>query len=105
MYREISGIGCSSTFWSDARGTVAITFGMTVVPLALAGSVALDMANSSKIKSQLQAAADTAVLAAATRLAGNASESDKEEIALSTFYANLSLLRSGAHYLDPRSVG
>ena len=78
------------TFCSDARGTIAITFGMSVIPLALAGSVALDMANSSKIKSQLQAAADTAVLAAATRLAGNASESDKEEIALSTFYANLS---------------
>jgi Flp pilus assembly protein TadG len=78
------------TFSSDARGTIAITFGMSVIPLALAGSVALDMANSSKVKSQLQAAADTAVLAAATRLAGNASESDKEEIALSTFYANLS---------------
>jgi Flp pilus assembly protein TadG len=74
----------------DATGTIAVTFGLSVIPIALAASIGLDMANSSKVKSQLQAAADTAVLAAATRLAGNAADSDKEEIARSTFYANLS---------------
>ena len=77
-------------FRNDTRGTVAVIFGASAIPLAIAASIAVDMANSSEIKSQLQAAADTAVLAAATRLGVNASESDKEEIALSTFYANLS---------------
>jgi|GEM_PF-1216765 Flp pilus assembly protein TadG len=77
-------------FRDDKRGTVAVVFGAAAIPLAIAASIAVDMANSSEIKAQLQAAADTAVLAAATRLGVNASESDKEAIALSTFYANLS---------------
>lgn len=77
-------------FLNDTRGTVALVFGASAIPLAVAASIAVDMANSSEVKSQLQAAADTAVLAAATRLGVNASEADKEEIALSTFYANLS---------------
>jgi hypothetical protein len=42
------------------------------------------------MKSEMQAAADSAVLAAATRLAVNSSNDDKEQIALDTFYANLS---------------
>lgn len=75
---------------NDKRGTVAVTFGLSAVPFLMAGSMAVDMANASKMKSQLQAAADTAVLAAATRLAVNASEADKEEIAIATFEANLS---------------
>lgn len=79
-----------SRFRDDTCGTIAVVFGMSAIPIAIAASIAVDMANSSEIKSHLQAAADTAVLAAATRLAGNASDSDKEEVALSTFYANLS---------------
>jgi Flp pilus assembly protein TadG len=58
--------------------------------MLLAGSMAVDMANASKMKAQLQAAADSAVLAAATRLAVNASETDKEETAIETFEANIS---------------
>jgi Flp pilus assembly protein TadG len=77
-------------FQRDTSGTVALVFGASAIPLAIAASIAIDMANSSEVKSQLQAAADTAVLAAATRLGVNASEADKEEIALATFYANLS---------------
>ncbi len=77
-------------FGRDTRGTIALIFGLGVLPMAIAGSIAVDMANSSEVKSQLQAAADTAVLAAATRLGVNASDADKEEIALTTFYANLS---------------
>jgi Flp pilus assembly protein TadG len=76
-------------FLRDTRGTIALIFGASAVPLAIAASIAVDMANSSEVKSQIQAAADTAVLAAATRLGVNASEADKEEIALTTFYANL----------------
>jgi Flp pilus assembly protein TadG len=75
---------------NDKRGTVAVTFGLGAVPMLLAGSMAVDMANASKMKAQLQAAVDSAVLAAATRLAVNASETDKEETAIETFAANIS---------------
>jgi Flp pilus assembly protein TadG len=77
-------------FRRNARGGIAVIFGAGAVPLAIAASVALDMANVSDLRSQLQAAADSAVLAAATRLAVNADESDKEELARTTFAANLS---------------
>lgn len=77
-------------FTADTSGQVALIFGLCAIPIVIAASVALDMSNASTMKSEIQAAADTAVLAAATRLAVNASEADKEQIALDTFYANLS---------------
>jgi hypothetical protein len=55
----------------------------------MASAVALDMSNASQIKSRVQAAADAGALAGATRLALNASDADKEELALNTFYANI----------------
>jgi Flp pilus assembly protein TadG len=77
-------------FRRNTNGGIAVMFGASVVPVAIAASVALDMANVSDVRSQLQAAADTAVLAAATRLAVNADDSDKEALARTTFDANLS---------------
>src|SRR5262245_46752582 len=74
----------------NERGNVALIFGICAIPIAIAASIGLDMSNSSAMKSEIQAAVDSAVLAAATRLAVNASEDDKEEIAVETFYANLS---------------
>lgn len=72
------------------KGQVAVLFALCAAPLLLAASIAVDMSNASNMKSKLQAAADSAVLAAATRLAVGASEEDKEQIAIDTFYANLS---------------
>jgi Flp pilus assembly protein TadG len=77
-------------FARHERGTIALIFGICAIPIAIAVSIGLDMSNASAMKSEIQAAADSAVLAAATRLAVNASEDDKEEIAVDTFYANLS---------------
>jgi Flp pilus assembly protein TadG len=77
-------------FVKETNGTVAVLFGMCLIPILMAASVALDMTSASEMKSEMQAAADAAVLAAATRLAGNASDADKEQLALDTFYANLS---------------
>src|SRR5215217_7438613 len=59
-------------FRRNTKGSIAVMFGASAVPIAIAASVALDMANVSDVRSQLQAAADTAVLAAATRLAVDA---------------------------------
>jgi Flp pilus assembly protein TadG len=77
-------------FVEETKGTVAVLFGMCLVPILMAASVALDMTSASEMKSEMQAAADSAVLAAATRLAVNASDAEKEQLALDTFYANLS---------------
>jgi Flp pilus assembly protein TadG len=77
-------------FARDARGQVAVLFGLTSIPIIVAGSIAVDIANVSGMKASLQSAADSAVLAAATRLAVGASDSDKQQIAIDTFYANLS---------------
>lgn len=77
-------------FAGECSGQVAVIFGVCAIPVAIAASIALDMASSSLIKSELQTAADSAVLAAARRLAIGAEESDKEELALETFYSNLS---------------
>ena len=48
------------------------------------------MDNADDLVSEMQAAADAAVLAGATRLAVNASDAEKEQLTLDTFYANLS---------------
>jgi Flp pilus assembly protein TadG len=80
----------SGRFAKDIKGTVAVLFGICAIPILMAASVALDMSSASQMKSEMQAAADSAVLAAATRLAVNASDGDKEQLALDTFYANLS---------------
>jgi Flp pilus assembly protein TadG len=80
----------SGSLARDTTGTVAVIFALCLIPIAMAASVALDMSTASATKSEIQSAADTAVLAAATRLAVNASEADKEALALETFYANLS---------------
>ena len=84
------GISLLGNFRRNTKGSIAVMFGASAVPIAIAASVALDMANVSDVRSQLQAAADTAVLAAATRLAVNADDSDKEALARTTFDANLS---------------
>jgi Flp pilus assembly protein TadG len=84
------GLSLLGNFRRNTKGSIAVMFGASAVPIAIAASVALDMANVSDVRSQLQAAADTAVLAAATRLAVNADDSDKEALARTTFDANLS---------------
>jgi hypothetical protein len=81
---------CLSAFARDSSGAIAVIFGVSAIPIAIAASIALDMSSASHIKSEVQAAADAGALAAATRLAVNASDADKEQLALDTFYANLS---------------
>jgi Flp pilus assembly protein TadG len=77
-------------FARDTRGQIAVIMGICAIPIVIAASIGLDMASSSHMKSEIQAAADSAVLAAARRLAVGADSSDKEALALDTFYANLS---------------
>jgi Flp pilus assembly protein TadG len=77
-------------FATDKSGQVAVILAISAIPIMIAASIGLDMASSSQTKSQIQTAADSAVLAAARRLAVGADDSDKQQLALDTFYANLS---------------
>lgn len=90
MRCRICAIKLLRDFITETRGTIAVLMGISILPLAIAASIALDMSSASNMKTEMQAAADAAVLAAATRLAVNASEAEKEQLALDTFYANLS---------------
>ena len=58
-------------FWRDQRGNTAIIFGLAVIPLIGLGGGAMDFAARARVKGELQAASDTAALAAA-RLVQNA---------------------------------
>jgi hypothetical protein len=76
-------------FAGNGQGQIALLFALGAIPVLIAASIALDMSNASNLRSKLQAAADAAVLAGATRLAVGADDADKEDLTLKTFEANL----------------
>ena len=90
MFPGLKSKHAVEAFARDTRGQVAVILGICAIPIVIAASIGLDMASSSNMKSEIQAAADSAVLAAARRLAVGADASDKEALAIDTFYANLS---------------
>jgi len=53
------------SIWRDQRGNAAIIFGLAVIPLLALGGGAVDLAYRGKVRGELQAAADTAAIAAA----------------------------------------
>ena len=52
-------------FWRDQRGNTAVIFGLAVIPILALGGGAVDFAQRARIKGEIQAATDTASLAAA----------------------------------------
>ena len=52
-------------FWRNQRGNTAVIFGLAVIPVLALGGGAVDFAQRARIKGEIQAAADTASLAAA----------------------------------------
>jgi Flp pilus assembly protein TadG len=74
----------------DSTGGIAVLFAVVSVPIIIVATAAVDLNNAVRIKASLQAAADSGVLAAATALASGYGDSDKKQIALDTFHANLS---------------
>lgn len=51
-------------FGSDRRGNVLILMGFSVIPLTLAGGIAIDYSNAARLQTKLNAAADAAALTA-----------------------------------------
>ena len=76
-------------FCRNDKASVAVTFSIAMIPFVMAGSMAVDFANATRAKVVMQAAADAAVLAAATAIASGKDDLDKKKIALSQFAANL----------------
>ena len=74
----------------DARGNIAIIAALDRHPVHDGRLLAVDFSGGLDARTQLQAAADAAVLAGAARLATGQSEADKEQLTLDTFHANLS---------------
>jgi Flp pilus assembly protein TadG len=66
-----------SKFWRDQRGNTAIIFGLAAIPLLALGGGAVDFAHRHQVRAELQAAADTAALAAARIL--QEGQMDREE--------------------------
>src|SRR5260370_3203897 len=55
-----------SKFLGDRRGNVALMFGLMALPLIFSVGMAIDYGTAARLKSKLNAAADSAVLAAVT---------------------------------------
>ena len=77
-------------FLAQNKGSTSVIFGLSVIPLVMIASMAIDFGNGVRIKNELQSAADAGVLAAATALANGEDDTSKTQIAEDTFYANLS---------------
>jgi len=74
-------------FWDDRRGNVALMFGLALVPIVAATGAAFDFSMVSNTRVRVQAAADSAVLAAA-RL--NDADANRPSIARAYFEGQLS---------------
>lgn len=57
---------CSSTFTADKRGSVAVVFMLSMLPIMTLAAAAVDMSMMSRIKTRTQLAADMAALASVT---------------------------------------
>jgi Flp pilus assembly protein TadG len=68
--------------WPSESGNAGIIFGLAVIPLLALGGGAVDLAYRGKIRGELQAASDTAAIAAARvlQVGGQSGESDEDAL-------------------------
>ncbi len=76
-------------FKRSKKGSVTVSFAIMAIPFLMAGTMVVDYSNAIRTKAVLQAAADAAVLAAATAIASGQDDQNKTKIALEQFAANL----------------
>ena len=87
-------------FKRDARGNVAIIFGVALVPLLLAAGAAVDIARAYVVQTKMQASLDAAALAAAA--VTNTNDDDRLEAAKLAFQANYPAPRLGENLAQPK---
>ena len=61
-------------YLASPRGNLSIATAMTFIPFMMFVSAAVDMSNAVRMKAELQAAADSGVLASATAIASGEDE-------------------------------
>ncbi|MDH3742184.1 MAG: pilus assembly protein TadG-related protein, partial [Hyphomicrobiales bacterium] len=88
----------------DTQGNTAVIFGLSVIPLVMIASMAIDFGNSVRIHNELQVAADAGVLAAATAMATGEDDTSKTEVANETFFANLNGNTLSGFSANPQTV-
>lgn len=81
-------------FARDLRGNVAITFGLSLIPLSIATGAALDYTNASLAKTKLDAIADAAALVAVNSASMDETAANAEKIAKDFFNAQASAVKS-----------
>jgi Flp pilus assembly protein TadG len=70
-------------------GSVVVSTALSMVPLVMITSAAIDFSRGLNIRTALQAAADAGALASATAIATGKDEVDKRQVAEDAFYANI----------------
>ena len=86
-------------FKRDARGNVAIIFGLTLLPMMIAAGAAVDIARAYVVENKLQAALDAAALSAAT--VTGTSEEERITAAKATFQSNYPASKLGENIAQP----
>lgn len=82
----------ATRFRTDERGNFAMITAMLLVPLLLAGMVAIDATNLMRTRNNVQAALDAAALAVGKRFSTGASEADMQAYGSKVFNVNLTAL-------------
>jgi Flp pilus assembly protein TadG len=75
-------------FSRDTSGAVALVLGLAIVPMVLAGGLAIDFYRAGSAKAQVQASLDASVLAGAAA-SPNSTEAERTKAALDAFEVNL----------------
>ena len=84
-------------FFRNERGNVTLIFGFAVIPLVLAGGVAIDYARDAMVRGRLAAIADAAALAATTPAMMSQTSTTAQAAATSMFAAQAAMI-SGLTY-------
>jgi Flp pilus assembly protein TadG len=86
------------TFARNQKGTMALMFGLTAVPLVLAAGAAIDYARYNAAQTQVQAALDAAALAAAS--VSNATDAERVKVATASFDNNIAQSTAAAYEIS-----
>lgn len=86
----------SAFFIRDERGNFTVITALLLVPLLLAGMVAVDTANLMRVRNNVQASLDAAALAVGKRFSTGAPQSDMQVYGAQIFNANLTALSVNA---------
>ncbi len=90
----------SLRFAKDERGNFAMIMALVLVPLLLAGMVAVDSANLMRVRNNVQASLDAAALAVGRRFSTGESQTVVQVYGAQVFTANLTALSADAVNFD-----